>query len=44
VLISEATYRHVADRIEARYLGTREVKGKAEELGVYEALRLGDGQ
>jgi adenylate cyclase len=40
VLISEATYRHVADRIEARYLGVRQVKGKAEEIGVYEAIRL----
>jgi len=40
VLISEATYRHVADRIEARYLGVRQVKGKAEEIGVYEAMRL----
>jgi len=42
VLISEATYRHVADRIEARYLGGRQVKGKAEEVGIYEALRLLD--
>lgn len=42
VLISEATYRHVADRIEARYLGGRQVKGKAEEIGIYEALRLRD--
>ncbi len=40
VLISEATHRHVADRIEARYLGTRQVKGKEQEIGVYEALRL----
>ncbi len=40
VLISEATHRYVADRIEARYLGARQVKGKAEEVGVYEALRI----
>ncbi len=43
VLISEATHGRVADRIEARYLGTRQVKGKSEEIGVYEALRLKDG-
>lgn len=42
VLISEATYRHVADRIDARYLGTRQVKGKEMEIGVYEAIRLLD--
>ncbi|MGF1511338.1 MAG: adenylate/guanylate cyclase domain-containing protein [Myxococcota bacterium] len=42
VLISEATYRLVADRIDARYRGTHQVKGKAEEIGVYEALRLKD--
>jgi adenylate cyclase len=43
VLISEATHRRVADRIEARFLGTRQVKGKSEEIGVYEALRLKEG-
>ncbi len=42
VLISEATYGHVADRIEAKYLGTRQVKGKEQEVGVYEAVRLLD--
>jgi adenylate cyclase len=40
VLISEATYRYVADRIEARALGTRQVKGKEQGIGVYEAVRL----
>lgn len=42
VLISDATYRYVADRIEARYLGTRQVKGKEQEIGVYEAIRILD--
>ncbi len=40
VLISEATQAYVADRIEVRYLGTRQVKGKEQEIGVYEAIRL----
>lgn len=43
VLISDATFRYVADRIEARYLGTRQVKGKEQEIGVYEAIRILDG-
>lgn len=43
VLISDSTYRYVADRIEARYLGTRQVKGKEQEIGVYEALRIKEG-
>lgn len=40
VLISDTTQRYVADRIEARYLGTRQVKGKEQEVGVYEAMRI----
>lgn len=40
VLISEVTQRYIADRIEARYLGTRQVKGKEQEVNVYEAVRL----
>ncbi|MBK8011241.1 MAG: FHA domain-containing protein [Deltaproteobacteria bacterium] len=40
VLISESTHRHVADRVEARYLGPRQVKGKEQELGVYELVRV----
>ena len=40
VVISEATHRLVADRIEAKYLGTRQVKGKEQVVGVYEAIRL----
>lgn len=42
VLISEATYRYVADRIEARYLGARQVKGKEQEIGIWEAIRILD--
>jgi len=35
VIISENTYRHVADRIDATALPPVKVKGKAEELKVY---------
>ena len=42
VIISEATYRHVADRIEAKYLGTRQVKGKEQGIGVYEVIGLNE--
>ncbi len=40
VLLSEATLRYVASRIEARYLGVRRVKGREQDVGVYEAARL----
>ena len=40
VLISEATHRYVADRVDARYLGTRRVKGKEQEVGIFEVLSL----
>ena len=40
VVISEATYGAVSDRVEATFLGARRVKGKEMELGAYEALRL----
>jgi adenylate cyclase len=40
VLITEATYQRVADRIEARYLGNRHVKGKEQGVEVYEALAI----
>jgi adenylate cyclase len=40
VLMSEATKRYVADRIEARYLGMRQVKGREQNVGVYEATRV----
>ncbi|MEM7677484.1 MAG: adenylate/guanylate cyclase domain-containing protein, partial [Myxococcota bacterium] len=42
VVISEATHRLVADRIDAKYLGTRQVKGREQGVGVYEAIRLID--
>ncbi len=42
VLISEATYQPVAERIEAKYLGTRQVKGKEQGVGVYEVLHLNE--
>ncbi len=44
VLISDATFRAVGNRIEARFLGTRQVKGKEHEVGVYEALRVASHQ
>jgi adenylate cyclase len=40
VLITESTYQRVADRIEARYLGNRHVKGKEQGVEVYEALAI----
>ncbi len=40
VLISEMTYQRIADRIEARYLGGRHVKGKEQGVEVYEALSI----
>jgi adenylate cyclase len=43
VLISDATYQKVQDRVEARYLGTRQVKGKEQEVKVYEAIGIKDG-
>ncbi len=43
VLISEETFGHVSDRIEGRYLGKRQVKGREQGVGVYEALRILDG-
>ena len=35
IIISENTYRHVADRVEATALPPVKVKGKADELKVY---------
>ncbi|MEQ9499365.1 MAG: adenylate/guanylate cyclase domain-containing protein [Deltaproteobacteria bacterium] len=43
VIISDRTQALIADRIEARYLGTRQVKGKEQEVNVYEAVRLQEG-
>jgi adenylate cyclase len=43
VLISDPTYQRVANRIEARYLGTRQVKGKEAEVKIYEAIAIIDG-
>jgi adenylate cyclase len=40
VIISENTYAYVKSRIEARYLGLRSVKGKEQEVGVYDVARL----
>jgi adenylate cyclase len=40
VLISETTHQRVADRIEARYLGTRQLKGKEQGVKVYEVIAL----
>lgn len=43
VLISDITYQRVQGRIEARYLGTRQVKGKEQEVKVYEAISIREG-
>ncbi|MGH7277107.1 MAG: adenylate/guanylate cyclase domain-containing protein [Candidatus Rokuibacteriota bacterium] len=40
VLISDATYRKVKDRVQARALGRIKVKGKEEQVEVYEVLGL----
>jgi len=42
VVITESTQQRVADRIEARYLGTRQVKGKEQGVKIYEAVALRD--
>lgn len=42
VIIAESTYKLVKDRVEARYLGLRQVKGKEREVGVYDVSRLLD--
>lgn len=40
VIISEETYRQVADRIEARYLERRKVKGREQGVDLYEVERI----
>ncbi|MGE5217382.1 MAG: adenylate/guanylate cyclase domain-containing protein [Chloroflexota bacterium] len=40
VLVSESTYQQVADKVEARCLGVMSVKGKEEEVTVYEIIGL----
>lgn len=40
VLISESTHELVREGVEARFLGARQVKGKAQEVGVYELSAL----
>jgi adenylate cyclase len=38
VLISEFTYKHVADRVQAVQVGARQFKGKQQEVMVYEVF------
>lgn len=40
ILVSESTYRQVADKIDAHCLGVMSVKGKEEEVTVYEIVGL----
>jgi len=40
ILISKATYDRVADQVEARSLGSVRVKGKEENVAIYEVLGL----
>ncbi len=39
-LISEATYERVKDQIEARFVDTTQVKGRKEDVNLYEVLSL----
>ena len=40
VLISESTYQAVKDRIRAEPVGYRQLKGKQNQVMIYEALAL----
>jgi len=40
ILVSESTYRHVADRVEAQCLGVMNMKGMEEAVTVFEILGL----
>jgi adenylate cyclase len=42
ILVSESTYSQVADKVEARCLGAISVKGKEEEVTVYEIIGLSE--
>jgi adenylate cyclase len=42
ILVSESTYQQVADHVKARCLGVINVKGKEEQVTVYEILGLAD--
>jgi class 3 adenylate cyclase len=44
ILISQWTYAQVADAVQARSLGHFKVKGKVEEVEVYELLGLAEGK
>jgi adenylate cyclase len=45
ILVSESTYKQVADRVSAHCLGVMNVKGKEEQVTVYEILSLsGEGE
>jgi adenylate cyclase len=40
ILISEYTYAHVSDRVEALQIGTRQFKGKQNMVMVYEIITV----
>jgi adenylate cyclase len=42
ILVSESTYRQVADHVKARCLGVINVKGKEEEVTIFEILGLSE--
>jgi adenylate cyclase len=42
ILVSDLTYRQIADKVDARCLGSMSVKGKEEEVTVFEILGLSD--
>jgi adenylate cyclase len=40
IIIGEETYEEIKDRARVRFLGNVQVKGKAEEVGIYELLGM----
>lgn len=40
IIISEYTYQQVKDKVEVKYLGRVKVKGKEEEVEIYEVLKM----
>ena len=40
ILISDFTYQQVKDKVEVRNLGSIKVKGKSQEVSVYEVMRI----
>lgn len=43
VLVSEATYERIKDRVEARFVATEKVRGRAQEVKLFEILSIKEG-